>query len=88
MADSNGRDFVKYNFFKVDPAWRRLPVEDREAGKKEFMAVIDEFDSEMFTRSFSMVGLRGDADFLLWQSSQELETLQNVAFSADFGCAF
>ena len=79
MPGSNGRTYVKYNFFKVMPEWRRLPQAERSAGKEEFAAVIDEFEDQMFTRSFSLVGLRGDTDFLLWQASPEIETLQDVA---------
>lgn len=79
MAGENGRTFVKYNFFKVDPEWRRLPESERTAGKQEFAAVVDEFEGQMFTRSFSLVGLRADADFLLWQATEKMETLQEMA---------
>jgi hypothetical protein len=26
------RQYVNFGFYKVDPAWRRLPVEDRQRG--------------------------------------------------------
>ena len=35
----------------------------------------------MLIRSYSMVGLRGDADFLLWQATDTLESLQDTATS-------
>ena len=79
MADSDGRQFVKYSFYKVDPLWRRLPQPQREDGKREFSAVVEELPSHTLTRSYSLVGLRGDADFLLWQAADTLETLQEVA---------
>ena len=79
MADENGRQFVKYSFFSVDPAWRRLPESDRTESKEELAAVVDEAASYMFVRSFSLVGLRGDADFLLWQAADSLESLQEAA---------
>jgi hypothetical protein len=28
--------YVAYTFFRVDPAWRRLPIEERAAGKDAF----------------------------------------------------
>ncbi len=28
------RQYVNYWFLKVDPAWRRLPAEQRETGKR------------------------------------------------------
>ena len=79
MADSEQRQLVKFNFYKVDPLWRRLPQEQRTNDKREFAAVVDESTTQLFTRSYSLVGLRGDADFLLWQASDSLEGLQDAA---------
>ena len=75
----NGRQFVKYSLFAIDPLWRRLPDDEREEGRREFSAVVDELSSGMFIRSFSMVGLRGDADFMLWHAADTLEQLQEMA---------
>ena len=81
MASSDGRQFVKYSFYKVDPAWRRLPADERTDNKAEFAAVVGEFAGTMMVRSYSLVGLRGDADFLLWQAADSLESVQQVASS-------
>ena len=70
MATSNGRQFVKYSFYKVDQTWRRLPEEERLDNKREFAAVLEETATHMPVRSYSLVGLRGDMDFLLWHRSQ------------------
>ena len=35
--------YVAYTFFRVDPAWRRLPVEERTAAKEAFAEVVEEF---------------------------------------------
>jgi chlorite dismutase len=79
MPEPDRRQFVKYNFFKLDPSWRRLPQEERTDNKREYAAVVEESASHMFIRSYSLVGLRGDADFLLWQAADTLEGLQDVA---------
>ena len=79
MADSDGRQFVKYDFYKVDPAWRLLPWEERADQRREFSAVVEELATGMFIRSFSLVGLRGDADLLLWEAADSLEQLQETA---------
>ena len=79
MAGSESRQFVKYNFFRVDPLWRRLSQDERSEGKAEFAAVVEESAGQLFTRSYSLVGLRGDADILLWQATDTLESLQEVA---------
>lgn len=73
------RQLVKYNFYRVDPLWRRLPEAQRQRDKEEFLAVVDEFDSQMLLRSYSLVGIRGDVDFLLWCVSDTLESLQELA---------
>ncbi len=41
--------------------------------------MIDELSSDMFIHSFSKVGLRGDADFMLWHATETLEQLQKMA---------
>ena len=57
------RQFVKFSFFKIDPAWRRLPTNDREQGKREICQVVDSFGSRMLIGSYTLVGIRGDSDF-------------------------
>lgn len=79
MANSERRQFVKYTFYQVDPLWRRLPPDMRADNKLEFAALVDEAASHMLVRSYSLVGLRGDVDFLLWQAADTLESLQEVA---------
>jgi chlorite dismutase len=66
------RNFVKFTFLKVDPAWRRLAAAERERHKREFAAACDHFAADRFLRAFSLVGTRGDADLLLWCSSPGL----------------
>ena len=78
MAESERRQFVKFNFFRVAPEWRFLSELERTDGKRELSAVVDECSTHMFIRSFSMVGIRGDADFLLWQACDTLEELQDM----------
>ena len=69
------RQFVKYTFLKVDPAWRRLGAEERATHKREFMAACEDFASERLLRAFSTVGTRGDADLLLLTQATNLERI-------------
>ena len=39
--------YVAYTFFKVDPAWRRLPIDERAAGKDAFAEVVEDFAGRM-----------------------------------------
>ncbi|MGI8688890.1 MAG: chlorite dismutase family protein [Thermomicrobiales bacterium] len=73
------RQYVRFAFYRVDPAWRRLPETDRARGYAEFLALIDATTPTILLRSYSCVGLRADADFLLWQVSYELDDFQIFA---------
>ena len=67
--------YVNYIFFKLDPAWRRLPDEERDRGRQEFLEAVEEHAREMLLRSFSLMGLRSDADFMLWRIGYDLDAL-------------
>lgn len=73
------RQVVKFSFYRVDPAWRKLPVAEREAGKDALVAAVDAFSGRLQVRSYSVVGMRGDADLLLWQIGERLEDIQALA---------
>lgn len=70
------RQFVKFSFFKIDPAWRRLAAAEREAGKRAFQGVLERYAEQMILRTYSLVGIRGDCDLLVWCVSEELEPFQ------------
>ena len=67
--------YVNYIFFKLDPAWRRLPDKERDRGRQEFLEAVKEHAREMLLRSFSLMGLRSDADFMLWRIGYDLDAL-------------
>src|SRR5947209_10304050 len=68
--------YVAYSFFRVDPAWRRLPVEERAAHKDAFTEVIDDFTPRFdHLRTYSTAGVRPDCDFFLWKIVDRYETL-------------
>src|SRR5207248_1774613 len=68
--------YVAYTFFRVDPAWRRLPIEERAAGKDAFSDVVDEWATRMDTlRAYTVTGVRPDCDFFLWKITQRYEDL-------------
>ena len=71
-----GYRYVKYTFFKVDPAWRKLSSEDRKSSKKQFLSSLNQSEDMIRPRSYSLVGTRGDVDFMLWTITDSLETLQ------------
>jgi chlorite dismutase len=72
------RQFVNFAFYRVDPAWRRLPKLERDAGKKEFKAVIEEFSPQLLVLPYTTVGVRADADLMLWRITFDLNLLQQM----------
>ena len=73
---SDRGQYVAYTFFKVDPAWRRLPVEDRVAGKDAFADAVEAFAPEFaHLRAYSCAGVRPDCDFFLWKITERYDAL-------------
>ena len=59
-----GRTFVKFTFFKLDPAWRRRSAEERARDKAEFLAACEDFAEDRSLRAYSTVGTRGDTSMV------------------------
>ena len=79
MASAVNRQSVNFAFYKVDPTWRRLPKEEREASKKEFGAAVEEWRQRMLVIPYSTVGLRPETDFMLWRIADSLDLLQEMS---------
>src|SRR5437773_4699496 len=69
------RQVVRFAFYKLDSAWRRLPAERQASSKLEFGQVIESFAGRLLLRPYGLVGIRGDCDFLLWQVAENLDSL-------------
>jgi len=72
------RRFVKYTFFKVAREWRLLDEEVKEDARREFLGLLEKRSDALETRSYSLVGIRGDVDFMLWARATSLDTLQSL----------
>src|SRR3712207_719292 len=78
MERTARRQFVKWTFFKIDPAWRALPAEERERGKRIFEAVVKGWAAQIVLRPYTLVGMRGDVDMCLWLVSERLEDFNEI----------
>jgi chlorite dismutase len=76
--ESHSAQYVNYAFFKLDPLWRRMGDEEQERGKREFLETVESNSGEMLLRSFSLMGLRSDADFMLWRIGYDLEAFEKM----------
>lgn len=73
------QQFVRFAFYKIDPAWRGLPVKEKNDAKDELLQVVEQFGEAMILRSYSTVGTRGDCDFLLWQVTYDMDDIHRLA---------
>jgi chlorite dismutase len=68
--------YVAYTFYRADPAWRRLPVEERIAGKDAFAEVIEDWAPRFNAlRTYTTTGVRADSDFFLWKITERYPDL-------------
>jgi chlorite dismutase len=72
------RNYVKYTFLKADPAWRRLPSEERAEHKREFAAACREFAEDHHLRAYSLVGTRGDCDLMIRAIAADLDPIHEL----------
>ncbi len=73
-GNDEGQLFVQYAALGLDPAWRRLPDDERTQGREALLAAAERED--LTTYGYALTGLRADADLLLWRLAPSLEALQ------------
>lgn len=73
------REYLKYTFYRVAQTWRLQPREARTAQKRGFCAELATLCGEYKVRLYSLVGLRGDCDFMTWTIADRAQDLQEVA---------
>lgn len=73
------KQFVNFRFFQVEPAWRRLAESEKHKGKEEFISVVEKYQKKMFVINYALVGIRGDAQFMMWRISERLEDFQDMS---------
>ncbi len=79
VNDAVRRQMVRFAFYHLDPAWQRLDSQQREEDKRELLDTVTGFGGRMLLRGYSLVGLRADVDFLLWQVTEDLAVLRAFA---------
>ena len=77
----NDAQFIHFSFYKLDIRWRRLSPELKDQHKEETRVVLEKWADRFPIMPYSLLGLRGDADFLLWKFSERVEDFQGFASS-------
>ena len=67
--------FLKYTFFKVAREWRSLEPDSKEEFRKEFLETLAG-SSSIRLSFFSLVGIRGNVDFMILADSASLDPFQ------------
>jgi chlorite dismutase len=78
VAEETSTQYVAYTLYKADPAWLRLPIEERAAAKEAFADVVEDWAERMELRSYSLVGVRPEADFMLWKLTERYDDLREL----------
>ena len=73
------RQIVSFSFYRLDPAWRRLPRKTRGDHAREFLGVVEPDRTRLMLLSYSLIGLKADVDFMIWRVSEDLEPIQASA---------
>jgi chlorite dismutase len=70
------RQFVNFAFYRIDPAIRRLPDEEKWQARSAFLKAFQFPREKMMCLTYSTAGLKADTDFLLWRISLSADVFQ------------
>jgi chlorite dismutase len=73
------RQYVNFTFYRARPEWRMLDEAQKELCKQSFVDTVDDFRKQVLIHSYSTVGLRTSADFMIWRISPQLDPLQEMS---------
>jgi chlorite dismutase len=78
--DRQPRQFLNYAFYRLDPAFRRTPADARRGAFDEFADLVHHWESldQFILRTYSLVGLRADVDFMLWRIAYDPLCFQSM----------
>jgi chlorite dismutase len=72
------RQFVNFTFYRVRPEWRMLDRDVKERGRQEFAKVVEGFNRDLLLNTYSLVGLRTNAELMIWRIGYSLDPMQDM----------
>ena len=72
------RQFVSFTFYRARPEWRLLDDGVKEGARKEIVDAVEEFRRDLLIHTYSLVGLRTNAEFMIWRIGYHLDPLQEL----------
>lgn len=72
------RQYVNFIFYRARPEWRMLPDSEKLDCKQRFIDTVDDFRRALLIHTYSTVGWRTNADFMIWRIGSDLDPLQEM----------
>lgn len=73
---ANKRQYVHFQFFHLDPAFRRLPRAEKDDAFREYTQAMGCGTDDMMLFTYSLTGIRAEADFITWRIVYDTDVLQ------------
>jgi chlorite dismutase len=71
--------YVHSWLLRLDPAWRRLPTDERRTDLEAFAAAATRAEGRLLQHAYSTIGLRAEGDLLLWRMAESIEAIEETA---------
>src|SRR5688572_20350274 len=72
------RQFVSFTFYRARPEWRLLDDAVKSEARSEIVAAVEEFRRDLLIHTYSLVGLRTNAEFMIWRIGYQLDPIQDL----------
>jgi chlorite dismutase len=72
------RQFVNFIFYRARPEWRLLDDAEKLHCRQRFIDTVDDFRRDLLIHTYSTVGWRTNADFMIWRIGHDLEPFQEM----------
>jgi chlorite dismutase len=72
------RQFVNFTFYRTRPEWRTLPESEKAEARQEFLQTVEEYRPELLIHTYSLVGLRTNAEMMIWRIGYALDPFQEM----------
>lgn len=78
--DRVSRQFLNFSFYKLAPEFRRLRAADRRSAGEALVRLVGGWEQRegFILRTYSLVGVRADVDFMFWRISKDILDFQRM----------
>jgi chlorite dismutase len=72
------RQFVNFTFYRARPEWRTLSDGEKAQARREFLQTVEDYRPELLIHTYSLVGLRTNAELMIWRIGYALDPFQEM----------